>query len=173
MKDPEKDRPMPNLYEESVRIAREVADAIGSNIGYATIMGGLSEFEALIRAEFSRVYPKSECQADPVFLLQSRRWVCKNMDNYHWDEDAEALFSPGGVEVDDAYREECSEDWDDVWETEGVFFDRAEAQAWGDARSYRWGKHQTYAVSAKGDLAKILAPMTTYWDGQPYKRTER
>lgn len=120
-----------------------------------------------------RIYPRTECQADPLFLLQSRSWVCKNIDNYHWDDEAEALFSEGGVEVDEAYREECTDDWEEVWEVEGVFFDRSEAQAWGDARAYRWSKHRTYAVSAIGDLAHLLAPLTTYYDGKPYRAQSR
>ncbi len=110
-------------------------------------------------AKFHRVYPQSECQADPIFLLQSRGWVCTNIDDYEYDEAEERLRDQEGVPVDEAYREE-SEDWEEQWDVQGVFFDRAEAQAWGDARAYRWGKHRTYAVSAMGDLAKILAPMT-------------
>lgn len=115
-----------------------------------------------------RVYPDSERQADPVFLLQSREWVCLDRSAFTWDDAAEELRDANGVLVDEAYME-GSEDWEERWYTEGVFFTREEAKAWGAARAYRWEKHRTYAVSARGVLADLLAGLTTRDDGRPYR----
>jgi hypothetical protein len=56
------------------------------------------------------------------------------------------------------------------WETERVFFDRSEAEEWAKARAYNYPNgYRTYSVPAQGALVGLLATLSTYWDGEPYR----
>ena len=94
-----------------------------------------------------------------------------NVDRYEYNSDADEIRDTEGRLVDAEYKRD-SEDWTEEWDVEAVFFDRDEAKSWAEARSYRWRRWRTYAVSAEGDLARLLGRQTTYWDGKPY-RVER
>jgi hypothetical protein len=121
-----------------------------------------------IRAKAQRVIPETEGTRDPLFLLQIRRWVCLDEGAYRWDSDNERLVTEDGAEADDAYKS-ASADFEAVWETDRVFFDRAEAEAWAKARAYNYPSgYRTYSVPVEGPLIAMLAERSVYWDGKPY-----
>lgn len=109
-----------------------------------------------------RVHPDSECTRDPIYLLQSRRWHCVNVDSYHWDSDGEAMFrTADDTEVDESYMRN-SEDFTASWHVEGVWFTREEAECFGKSTYYRYDHgHRVYCVCAAGELAKLLRAVTT------------
>lgn len=144
--------------DELVAIIREELDnhfAMGEEVG--------------IDALPSRIYPKTECQRNPIYLLQVSRWVCTDTSKYVYIDVDEKLRDLLTDEVIDEDYKRNSEDWYEEWDVERVFFDREEARAWAANRAYRWDRWRTFAVSAEGALAEILAKRTTYWDGKRYK----
>lgn len=108
-----------------------------------------------------RIHPDWEATRDPIYLLQSRRWHCVNVDQYWWDSDAEVLKTAvDDVEVDEKYMRE-SDDFMDSWDVEGVWFTRKEAEDFGSATHYRYAHgHRVYCVCADGELAKLLLAHT-------------
>lgn len=108
-----------------------------------------------------RIYPDAEGTRSPIFLLQSRKWHCNNVDDYDYRSDLETLLDADGVEVDEAYMKEHSDDWSDYWQTESVWFTREEAETFGASTHYRYKHgHRVYCLCAEGDLATIIGGLT-------------
>jgi len=119
----------------------------------------------------------AECTRDPVFLFQRRRYIGTGMPytddgEYYFDgegvilgdvgsdhvlrprEDTEYLTNKQLAEMETAEGVPCLIE---TWDTESVWLDRDEAEAWGNAKSYRFGDGwRVYSVPAMGDLTAIL-----------------
>lgn len=107
----------------------------------------------------TRPYP-DDATADPIFLLQSKRWYCNNVDKYTYHSDEEVLRDSDGEKVDSEYME-GSEDFDTYWEIEGVFLTRSAANEFGETHHYRYQYgFRSYSVHAVGDLATLLKAIT-------------
>lgn len=120
----------------------------------------------------------AECTQDAIFLLQTRRLqlldVPHDEDSEHFDftdgiitriKDADGdLKEPHEtIELTQWMREDFSTSIGDApcvvefWETESVWLDRAEAEAWAKAHAYRWQYGwRVYSVPAKGYLVPLL-----------------
>lgn len=109
----------------------------------------------------TRAYPADEVTRDPIFLLERRQWVCRDVAHYRYDSDAEVMRDPDGVEVDAAFKA-ASEDFEEVWEVESVWFTREEAEGFAKRTEYRrqygW---RVYCLCAEGKLAQILDSRTS------------
>lgn len=112
-----------------------------------------------------RPFPHVDGTRDPIYLLQSRRWHCRNVDDYTYGDD-ECLRDLDGVEVDEEYKRGHSDDWEESWYTEGVWFTRKEVEDFAKATHYRYTHgYRTYCVCANGELAKLLKLQTDREDG--------
>lgn len=121
----------------------------------------IADLQAKVDAIPTRVTKWAEGTADPIYLLQARRYVCKEGDRYTFGEDGQIL-DEAGAEVDAAYMADVSEDWEEVWETERVFFTREEADAYGNGRAYNYPEGwRSYSVPAMGELRDLVRMLTT------------
>jgi hypothetical protein len=89
---------------------------------------------------------RREATRDVIFIFQSRRRTfIKEPEGYAhdgegWnrlDDDGEIIESDTYV-TDDEVAEADSECYIDIWLPEGVWLDRDEAEAWGEAHNYRF-----------------------------------
>ena len=109
-----------------------------------------------------REYPADEITRDPIFLFQSRRWQFMDVPDGWEMVDGEWMRHEDGSELDITW-ENCQEFEEsfDYWDTEYVFFTRAEAEAWGQRANRRYPDGwRVYCVCAKGELAQLLDAQT-------------
>jgi len=114
----------------------------------------------------TRAYPADEITRDPIFLLQRRHWTFGGEPRgWRWDSDLEALVSVEDPERQlSTYEEIRAEDFDEVvtwWETDSVWFTRAEATRFAKRTAYNFPHGwRVYCLCAEGALAKLLAAVT-------------
>jgi hypothetical protein len=122
----------------------------------------------------------SESTRDVIFLLQSRRRIFFREpegfehDGEGWnrvDDNGEIIESDCYVS-DDEVAAADSECYIDIWDTEGVWLDRAEAEAWGESHAYRFENPRknvgwkVYGMPSYGELAKLLQSQDKERDGK-------
>ena len=106
----------------------------------------------------------SEATRDPIFLLQIRRFVYHDQqmseEGVEYDSDEECvmdLIENKRVDNDELVERELAIPY---WYSESVWYSREEAEAYGNKRSYHYGKQdrdwRVYCVCAEGYLAKLL-----------------
>lgn len=100
---------------------------------------------------------KRECTDTPIFLIQERRFVCTNIDNYGWDEDLGFYDGDGDEFTEEQIVDRGDGEWQ--WKTIRVAFTRREAQDFADAKKH-WGVLRVYSVPCMGELRTILSALT-------------
>lgn len=102
-----------------------------------------------------RPYPAAEATRDPIFLLQRRIVLLAHTDGYTCDEHTVRELDDEVVSNDELIRRGHAVEY---WETESVFFTRAEGEAWAESHAYRWPDgYRVYCVPAEGELRGVLA----------------
>jgi hypothetical protein len=110
-----------------------------------------------------------EATRDVIFLFQRRvRTFIYMPDGFDHDSDGwNRVDDDGEIISEDLVSEDevaasDSESYIDIWETEGVWLDRDEAEAWGESHAYRFENQKkgvgwrVYGMPSYGDLAKLL-----------------
>lgn len=126
----------------------------------------------------------NECQKDPIFLLQKRKYILTKIPEWLGHDDAgfwveldnlPDYFSDFGEfmergEVNDKklYKYLCQLSDDDcqycveTWTTDSVWLSRGEAEQWGGAKSYNFPDGwRVFCVSAMGMLACVLRDLAS------------
>jgi hypothetical protein len=122
----------------------------------------MSELKAAAERLSYRQRCEAECTRDVIFLFQVRdvNWI-EAPTGYEWDSGT-MRKSPDNDDEDDP-QELTDEDMIErssaieSWRTESVWLTRAEGEAWGRAKDYRFAKGwRVYGVPAEGELAALI-----------------
>lgn len=117
-----------------------------------------------MKPEFKNKHDKrcfDEATKDVIFILQWRRIIPTDISNYEYDSDLDCVVDQWGtsytndelLEVNGAVA---------IWVPESVWLDRDEAEEYGKAHAYNWGKGRkgidwmVYGIHTEGGLSKLL-----------------